>query len=151
MERQASASLKTVVLMLSLGLTACANVEAPYNQEPARFAAPVAIGTSQPVLAALPPSASFPASTDDGQTVAEGVAVDGDGARLIRVSKRLNCVQFSRMQSGIQVAGNAGTWWDHAKGKYERDTAPQVGSVMVFSSTKRLHSGHVAVVRSVMS
>jgi hypothetical protein len=144
MERQAQACLRTLVVAIALGLGACANVEVPTNPEPMRYATPAAIGTPQPVLAALPPTTSF-------ETVADTQPVVGDDAKLLRVSKRLNCVQFTRMQSGIQVSGNAGTWWDHAKGKYERDHTPQVGAVMVFSGTRRMHSGHVAVVRRVIS
>lgn len=153
MERQAYAGLKTLAFVLTLGLTACANVDAPASQDPVRFAAPSSIGTSQPVLAALPPASRFPITSETGQvqTNDDESADAGDGARLIPVVKRLNCVQFTRLRSDIRVSGNAGTWWDHAKGKYARGTRPQIGAIVVFSSTKRLRSGHVGVVSRVVS
>ena len=42
------------------------------------------------------------------------------------------CVPFARLISGIQIFGDAHTWWKQAVGKYDTGTTPVVGSVLVF-------------------
>ncbi len=63
---------------------------------------------------------------------------------------RLQCVPFARDNSGIELSGNAGTWWNAASGVYERGSRPEVGSVLNFRSTGRIRMGHVAVVSNVI-
>jgi hypothetical protein len=65
--------------------------------------------------------------------------------------KRVWCVPFARDASGLDIRGNAGTWWDQAKDKYVRSSEPVQGAVMAFSSTRKLPMGHVAVVSEVVS
>lgn len=65
--------------------------------------------------------------------------------------KKVWCVPFARDASGVEIRGNAGTWWNKAKGIYERGREPEVGAVMAFSSTRSLPMGHVAVVSEVVS
>ncbi len=65
--------------------------------------------------------------------------------------KKVWCVPFARDASGIDIRGNAGTWWRQAKDKYARGRDPVVGAVMAFSSTRKLPMGHVAVVSKVVS
>lgn len=60
------------------------------------------------------------------------------------------CVPFARAASGIQIYGDAWTWWEQAAGRYDRGSKPRVGSVIVFSKTERLPYGHVAVVSRVV-
>ncbi|CAN5462301.1 hypothetical protein BH09PSE4_BH09PSE4_10270 [soil metagenome] len=60
------------------------------------------------------------------------------------------CVPFARAASGIQIFGNAWSWWDQAKGRYDRGHSPRVGAVIVFSKSGRLPLGHVAVVSRVV-
>ncbi|RMB36087.1 surface antigen [Sphingomonas sp. PP-F2F-G114-C0414] len=60
------------------------------------------------------------------------------------------CVPFARAASGIQIYGNAWTWWEQADGKYERTHKPKEGAVIVFAKTARLPMGHVAVVSRVV-
>ena len=60
------------------------------------------------------------------------------------------CVPFAREASGIQIYGNAWTWWEQADGKYERTHKPKEGAVIVFAKTARLPFGHVAVVSRVV-
>jgi surface antigen len=60
------------------------------------------------------------------------------------------CVPFARAASGIQIFGDAWTWWDQAEGRYKRGSKPRVGSVIVFEKTGRLPLGHVAVVSRVV-
>jgi surface antigen len=61
------------------------------------------------------------------------------------------CVPVARILSGIQLFGDAYTWWIQAPGKYETGAEPKVGSVLVFKPTGRMSKGHVAVVSRVIS
>ena len=60
------------------------------------------------------------------------------------------CVPFARAASGIQIYGDAWTWWDQAGGRYRRGHTPKAGAVIVFEKTSRLPLGHVAVVSRVV-
>lgn len=61
------------------------------------------------------------------------------------------CVTFARMFSGIQLFGNAATWWGKAIGHYDRGSAPKAGAVMVFKAISSMRFGHVATVSEVVS
>jgi surface antigen len=60
------------------------------------------------------------------------------------------CVPFARAASGIQIYGDAWTWWDQAKGKYQRGRTPRIGAVIVFTKTARLPLGHVGVISRIV-
>ena len=60
------------------------------------------------------------------------------------------CVPFARAASGIQIYGDAWTWWDQAEGRYARGHRPRPGAVVVFARSGRLPLGHVAVVSRVV-
>ena len=62
----------------------------------------------------------------------------------------LQCVPFARQVSGIDIRGNAWTWWNQAEGRYERGKEPKVGSVMSFKKTARNPYGHVAMVSQIV-
>ncbi|SDF15303.1 CHAP domain-containing protein [Rhodobacter capsulatus] len=64
---------------------------------------------------------------------------------------RVWCVPFARNVSGIDLQGNAGTWWSKASGRYARSHRPAPGAVMAFSPTRKMPMGHVAVVSAVVS
>lgn len=68
-----------------------------------------------------------------------------------RPKGRLWCVPFARSVSGVEIKGNAKTWWAQAKGLYERGHEPQVGAVMAFAASRAMPKGHVAVVSKVVS
>lgn len=59
----------------------------------------------------------------------------------------LQCVPYARGVSGIDIRGDAWTWWEGADGRYNRGKKPRPGAVLVFARTSRLPLGHVAVVR----
>ena len=61
------------------------------------------------------------------------------------------CAPYARTISGIQIRGNANTWWSQAAGHYARGHAPKVGAVLAFSATGRMRMGHVAMVSGVVS
>ena len=61
------------------------------------------------------------------------------------------CVPYAREISGIQIRGNANTWWGQAAGRYERGHQPKIGAVLSFRSTGRMRVGHVAMVSKIVS
>ena len=58
----------------------------------------------------------------------------------------VECAPYARAVSGIQLYGDAASWWEGAAGRYERGSAPAPGSVLVFERSRRLPAGHVSVV-----
>lgn len=62
----------------------------------------------------------------------------------------LSCAPFARELTGVNLRGDAGSWWDEADGRYARVTTPEVGGVLVFQAVGRLPSGHVSVVSRVV-
>ena len=88
------------------------------------------------VLAAVTAFAS-PAAAQDGY----------DG----RIGAGLECVPYARQMSGIEIYGNAWTWWDQAASRYEEGSAPRVGAVLVFRPQGVMRLGHVAVVSKIVS
>jgi surface antigen len=61
------------------------------------------------------------------------------------------CVPFARLVSGIQLFGDAYTWWQQAIGRYETGFTPKSGAVLCFKPTARMRLGHVAVVSQVLT
>lgn len=69
------------------------------------------------------------------------------GAPTLSHAEMVNCVQFVKKASTVALHGNAYQWWDAADGVYGRGTQPAAGAVMVFSKTRHLPFGHVALVQ----
>lgn len=63
----------------------------------------------------------------------------------------LQCVPFARQVSGIDLHGNANTWWGQAEGRYDRGHEPRVGAVLAFASSRSMRVGHVAMVSKIVS
>ena len=61
------------------------------------------------------------------------------------------CVPFARMISGINIFGDAWTWWQQAAGKYAQGFTPKTGAVLVFKPNGAMNKGHVAVVSQVLT
>ncbi len=61
------------------------------------------------------------------------------------------CVTFARAFSGIELFGNAATWWHQAVGQYEEGFVPRVGGVLVFKPFAHMRVGHVATVSEIVS
>lgn len=66
------------------------------------------------------------------------------------MAQPLQCVPYARAQSGIDIHGNAATWWDQAEGTYARGQSPREGSVLVFKASGAMRVGHVAVVDKIV-
>ncbi len=69
----------------------------------------------------------------------------------ISEAQALQCVPFARQLSGVDIRGNAHTWWNQAAGKYARGNTPKVGAVLSFKSTRAMPLGHVAVVSKIIN
>lgn len=66
-------------------------------------------------------------------------------------AKFWQCAPYARLISGIEIRGNALTWWNQAAGRYARGATPKKGAVMSFAATGRMRYGHVAMVSRVVS
>ncbi len=62
----------------------------------------------------------------------------------------LQCVPYARQISGIQIYGDAWTWWGQAEGRYKRGSKPRVGAVMAFQPYRNMQLGHVAAISRVI-
>lgn len=63
----------------------------------------------------------------------------------------VECAPYARQVSGIELYGDAASWWDSAAGRYQRSAEPAAGAVLVFRRSGRLPSGHVSVVARLAS
>jgi hypothetical protein len=72
-------------------------------------------------------------------------------ARITNRRANLQCVPFARAESGIDIHGDAYTWWDQAAHHYERASAPEEGAVLVLHGYRDPNRGHVAVVKEIVS
>ena len=66
------------------------------------------------------------------------------------VDDPVQCVTYAREVSGIEIYGDAHTWWDQAPPRYLHSSFPQPGAVLVLSRTSKLPRGHLAVVKDVV-
>jgi hypothetical protein len=72
------------------------------------------------------------------------------GAVAAPAAAHLQCAPYARAESGIEIHGDAGTWWGQAAGHYRRGLEPRVGAVLAFQPTRAMPVGHVAVVAAVV-
>ncbi len=75
----------------------------------------------------------------------------GAPPRVLDGVARLQCVPFARSASGVEIYGDANTWWVQAAGRYPRSSSPAPGSVLVLRGYQTNARGHVAVVASIVS
>lgn len=114
----------------------------------------IPVPMARPVLTAL---------TEDATPAQPGVVLSdptvsiisdekvAEAPAVVRPGRRIFCVEFARLASGIALFGDARTWWDQARSAYAQLTDPLPGAVMVFAGRKTMRSGHVAVVKKVVS
>ena len=79
---------------------------------------------------------------DDRDTVSGGGGSD--------LPPYLQCVPYARQVTGIQIRGDAWTWWSQAEGRYARGARPRIGAVMTFSPHGKMELGHVAAVSKII-
>lgn len=65
-------------------------------------------------------------------------------------NRRIWCVPFARAVTGIELKGNAVTWWKQAADRYQRGSEPKIGAIMNFRATRKMPMGHLAVVSHVV-
>jgi hypothetical protein len=119
---QNSARLTATAFLAAFVVTACASVAPPVGPYP------------------LPgPGGPGPAGSTSTQP------------RFLAQGPPLQCVPFARQVSGIEIYGDANTWWMQADGKFPRSRTPGVGSVIVIRTFQDGTRGHVAVVTRVIS
>ena len=82
--------------------------------------------------------------------MANSAAVDVDIRTGAELPAYLQCVPYARQVSGIQIYGDAHTWWGQADGRYKRGRTPKVGAVMAFKPHRNMRLGHVAAVSRVI-
>lgn len=82
------------------------------------------------------------------RTIADIDGVTGGGAD--NLPPYLQCVPYARQVSGIQIRGDAHTWWGQAEGRYARGFRPKVGAVMAFRPHGNSRLGHVAAVSRIV-
>jgi surface antigen len=68
----------------------------------------------------------------------------------VALNEGLQCVPFARAVSGVEIRGDAHTWWGQAAGRYDRGNQPKVGAVLAFKPYAGMRLGHVAAVRSII-
>ena len=97
------------------------------------------------VLAAFPGSLHARPVAPDPAAAIDERSGDGDSGLPY-----IQCVPYARQVSGIQIRGDAHTWWNQASGRYARGTQPRVGAVMSFRPYGAMQLGHVAAVSKVI-
>lgn len=80
-----------------------------------------------------------------------GIFALGFSAPSVKAEPYWQCVTFARMFSGIDIFGDAHTWWTQAQGKFATGERPRTGAVLAFQSSGRMRLGHVAVVSEVLT
>ena len=112
---------------------------------------PLALSAIALIAACSAPAPELPKYSEVDIDPARQALAIREVATLRSQGKRAWCVPFARNLSGVEIRGNANTWWGQAEGIYERGHEPRVGAVMAFSKSSRLTMGHVAVVSEVVS
>ncbi len=85
-----------------------------------------------------------------GCSAAPALADAGDGSNG-ELQANIQCVPYVREVTGIQIYGDAYTWWNQAEGRYSRGHTPRVGAVMAFEPYGNMTLGHVAAVSQVIN
>jgi hypothetical protein len=107
--------------------------------------APVVYGRAPPPIAA---AVRAPAAPLDLVTVPFS---DLDAPFVLTDQPASECVPYARNLSGVQIWGDAVTWWAQADGRYARSGRPAEGSVLVLRGWNDDKRGHVAVVKAILS
>lgn len=71
-------------------------------------------------------------------------------AKALALNEGLQCVPYARQLSGVQIYGDAHTWWGQAQGKYSTGRTPRVGAVLAFKPHGRMQLGHVGAVSKIV-
>ncbi len=112
--------------LVAAALSACASTPEPMSSGWGHGRPPMPYGVPDPIDPYAPP-------------------------RVLEGTAPMQCVPFARSASGIEIYGDANTWWAQAEGRYPRSSQPAPGSVLVLRGYEDATRGHVAVVSAVLS
>lgn len=115
---------------------------------PARALALAAVATALGACASTPAAVTSAPAGSGGRTA---LGAPDAAPRVVDYAAGLQCVPFAREASGIEIYGDAYTWWTQAAGRYPRSSSPAPGSVLAIRGYHTARRGHVAVVRRVES
>jgi surface antigen len=76
--------------------------------------------------------------------------VNATAPQRVPLQRHWECVPVARALSGIQIFGNASTWWGQAEGHFDRGNEPRRGAVLAFKPHGSMRLGHVAAVSKVI-
>ncbi|MCB2072413.1 MAG: CHAP domain-containing protein [Novosphingobium sp.] len=102
--------------------------------------------TKRPIALAALAFSAIAAPAQSRTTIDIGDAAGGSA----ELSPYLQCVPYARQLTGIQIYGDAHTWWGQAEGRYARGRTPRAGAVMAVQPHGNSRLGHVAAVRRVL-
>jgi surface antigen len=71
-------------------------------------------------------------------------------AQAMALNEGLQCVPYARQVSGVQIFGDAHTWWGQAQGKYGTGRTPKFGAVLAFKPHGKMQLGHVGAVSKIL-
>lgn len=136
-----SATRAAVFGLVAILASACAS-----NARPA----PISYGAARPPLAAAATAAPAPLKAPALDLTTR--PFDDYSTPLVLTDQPPSeCVPYARNLSGVQIWGDAVTWWRQAENKYVRSGRPAEGSVLVLRGWKDDTRGHVAVVKVILS
>lgn len=152
----------TLPLATIMALAAPLSAQASITDDVARF---LGLTKAAPVEDIPAPTADAPVTVTAPGSIAETVNLSDlatPSLPSIAVSqlpqpsvetplKKLFCVEYARALTGLNIFGDAKYWWERARNLYARVTMPAPNAVMVFTPSKRLKKGHVAVVSAIIS
>ncbi len=75
---------------------------------------------------------------------------EADAADRPELPPYLQCVPYARQVTGINIFGDAHTWWGQAEGRYARGYRPKVGAVLALRPSGGSTLGHVAAVSRIV-
>jgi CHAP domain len=134
--------MRTLVLAVVLLVAGCAGQPATHvahNKAKSSVSRPAIVAPTQQMAAV--PRTGIP----DTSVFAR------PSTRILTPPRPLQCVPYARKVSGIDIRGDAWTWWGSAKGHYRTGRQPKVGAVLALKRTKRLRLGHLAVVTAILN
>ncbi len=75
-----------------------------------------------------------------------GSAIPAAAGASDELDPYLQCVPYAREVSGIEIYGDAHTWWDQSRKRFAIGSSPRLGAVMVFRPHSFMRQGHMATV-----
>jgi len=129
-------------------LAGCASPEAPSNTQSDRSVGDKSAANRS---AGSRSTTAGPATQNDARNEPQS-RTGNDPAitpRIVRASRKLQCVPYARRHVDIALRGEAWTWWNAARGRYDRGRQPQTGSLLVLKQRGNSR-GHLAVVTRIV-